>query len=61
VLKAGVILCVMVVPFAFICGGLRGIPLGWRMIDCSFGVFGALPLLYCLHLARRLAPVDSRS
>lgn len=43
----GMIACVMVVPYAFIFGGLRGIPLGWRLIDCSFGVFGLIPLWLC--------------
>lgn len=56
VLKSGLILCAAVVPFAFLCGELRGIPLGWRLIDCSFGVFGCLPLLYCLSIARKLEP-----
>ena len=40
---------------ALLCGPLRGIPFGWRLIDCSFGVLGAVPLLYCLRLTRRLA------
>jgi hypothetical protein len=43
-----------VIPLAFICGPIRGIPFWWRVIDCSFGVFGALPLLYCLRLVRRM-------
>jgi hypothetical protein len=54
VLKAGLIACVLVVPLAMICGPIRGIPFGWRLIDCSFGVFGALPLYYCLRLTKRL-------
>jgi hypothetical protein len=52
VLYAGLIGCALVLPLALICGPLRGIPLYWRLIDCSFGVFGAVPLLYCLHLTR---------
>lgn len=44
VLEFGLIACVMVLPFAFIMGGFRGLPLWWRFIDCSFGVFGFLPL-----------------
>lgn len=54
VLQAGIIACVLVLPLALICGPLRGIPLYWRLIDCSFGVFGAVPLIYCLRLARRM-------
>ncbi|HWQ92286.1 MAG TPA: hypothetical protein VN673_11485 [Clostridia bacterium] len=56
VIKAGLIACVLVLPLALICGPLRGIPFGWRLIDCSFGVFGALPLLYCLRQIRKLEP-----
>ncbi len=43
----GLIACVLVIPFAFIFGGLRGIPFWWRLIDCSFGVFGFIPLWFC--------------
>jgi hypothetical protein len=54
VLKIGLIACAGVLPIALICGAIRGIPFYWRLIDCSFGVFGALPLLYCLRLTERL-------
>jgi hypothetical protein len=50
VLKTGLVACAGVIPLALICGPIRGIPFYWRLIDCSFGVFGALPLLYCLRL-----------
>jgi hypothetical protein len=40
VIQFGLIACVLVIPFAFIAGYFRGIPLGWRLIDCSFGVVG---------------------
>lgn len=52
VLYAGLIGCALVLPLALICGPLRGIPFYWRLIDCSFGLFGAIPLLYCIHLTR---------
>lgn len=54
VLVAGLVACAAVVPTALIAGAARGIPLYWRLIDCSFGVVGAVPLLYSLALARRL-------
>lgn len=54
VIYAGLAACVLVLPFAFICGGIRHIPIGWRLIDCSFGVLGALPLLYALRVSRRM-------
>jgi hypothetical protein len=59
VLQAGIVACVLLIPLALICGAVRQIPFGWRLIDCSFGVFGALPLLYCLKLARRLERMGS--
>lgn len=45
----GLLACAAVIPWAFIFGELRGIPFYWRLIDCSFGVFGAIPF----WLARR--------
>ena len=54
VLQAGIIACALVIPLALICGAIRHITFGWRLIDCSFGVFGAIPLFYCLRLAREL-------
>jgi hypothetical protein len=54
VLKAGLIACVLVIPLALICGPLRQIPFGWRLIDCSFGIVGAIPLCYCLKLIRTI-------
>jgi hypothetical protein len=43
----GLMACVLVIPYALVCGGLRGIPFWWRLIDCSFGVFGFIPLWFC--------------
>jgi hypothetical protein len=43
----GMISCVLVIPFAMIFGAVREIPFGWRLIDCSFGVFGFVPLWWC--------------
>ena len=40
VLQFGLIACAAVPLLALIAGLCRGIPLGWRLIDCSFGVFG---------------------
>ncbi|MBW8886183.1 MAG: hypothetical protein JF616_00380 [Fibrobacteres bacterium] len=45
VVDFGIIACLAVFPLAFICGPIRGIPFYWRLIDCSFGVIGVLPLL----------------
>ena len=56
VILAGIAACILVLPVALICGAIRGIPLYWRLIDCSFGVFGVVPLLYCLRLLRHIPP-----
>jgi hypothetical protein len=48
VIEFGMIACVLIIPFAFIAGHFRGIPVGWRLIDCAFGVIGLIPLSICL-------------
>ncbi|MEZ5299218.1 MAG: hypothetical protein R3F11_00875 [Verrucomicrobiales bacterium] len=54
VLKVGIAACLLVIPLALICGPIRGIPFGWQLIDCSFGVVCLGPLLYALKLSKRL-------
>jgi hypothetical protein len=54
VLRAGLIACIGVIPLALICGPIRGIPVYWRLVDCSFGVIGFVPLWLALRLARKL-------
>lgn len=54
VLKCGLVCCFAVIPTALIAGQIREIPFYWRLIDSSFGVIGALPLLYCLALTRKI-------
>lgn len=46
VVQFGMIACVLVLPFALVAGHLRGLPLWWLAIDCSFGLLGILPLLF---------------
>ncbi len=55
VVEFGMIACALVVPFALMMGSVRGIPIGWRLIDCSFGVLGIVPLWFCRHLIKQLA------
>ncbi len=57
----GLIACALVVPWAFVFGAVRGIPIWWRLIDCSFGVLGFIPLWYCRRYARELAGLESRN
>ena len=51
----GLIICAMIVPWAFVFGGVRGIPVYWRLIDCSFGIFGLIPLWFCKRYATQLS------
>jgi hypothetical protein len=53
VLFVGLFACAGVIVLALVAGPVRGIPFFWTLIDCSFGVFGAIPLLYCLALTSR--------
>ncbi len=55
VITFGMIACALVVPYALVFGALRGIPFWWRLIDCSFGVVGIVPLWHCRRLIGRLA------
>jgi hypothetical protein len=50
----GLVCCVGVIPLALIAGTIRGIPVYWRMIDCSFGVFCCVPLLILRRLTEKL-------
>jgi len=54
VIEFGLIACLGVVPLALIAGPIRGIPLFWRLGDCCFGVFGAIPLWITLRCTRQL-------
>jgi hypothetical protein len=47
VVEFGMIACILVIPYALLMGAFRGIPFGWRLIDCSFGLFGIIPLWIC--------------
>lgn len=50
----GLIACVLVIPYALVFGGVRGVPFWWRLIDCSFGVLGFIPLWFCRKWASEL-------
>jgi hypothetical protein len=57
VVQFGMIACAMVIPLALIAGSIRGIPLYWRFIDCSFGVFGFIPLYLCYRYIKKLEKI----
>jgi hypothetical protein len=54
IIEFGMLACIGIFPLAFIAGSIRGIPLYWRLIDCSFGIIGLIPLMICYRKIRRL-------
>jgi len=54
VIEFGLIACVLIVPTALFFGAVRGIPLGWRLLDCSFGIGGFVPLWWARKYALQL-------
>lgn len=47
IVEFGMIACILILPAALIAGHYRGIPLYWRLIDCSFGMLGLVLLSIC--------------
>ena len=58
VITFGMISCILVVPLALICGPIRGIPFFWQLIDCSFGVFGIIPLYFARRYTKRMIKIE---
>jgi len=54
VIQFDMIACVLIFPLAFISGSIREIPFFWRLIDCSFGLIGIVPLWLAYHSVRKL-------
>ena len=44
VIEWAMLACIAVIPLAMIAGPIRSIPVYWRVLDCSFGVIGIIPL-----------------
>ena len=60
VVEFGMIACLLVIPLALICGPIRGIPFGWRLLDCSFGVVGLIPLAIVRRLILSIDQAERR-
>ena len=58
VVTFGLLSCIAVIPLALVAGPIRGIPLFWRLVDCSFGIIGAMPLLLCRYYLRLIEFLD---
>ena len=59
IIQWGMICCLCVFPLAFIAGAIRGVPVCWRLIECSFGVVGGILLYFCYRKIRRLELLQS--
>ncbi len=60
IIQFGRIACCMIFPLALIAGQLRGIPFYWQLIDCSFGVFGLIPLTKVYRKIEKLETLTGR-
>ena len=56
----GMIACAGIIPLALICGYIREIPVYWQMIDCSFGIFGVIPLIYLRKYIKKLEAISGK-
>jgi hypothetical protein len=61
VLQFGLIACAGIFPLALVAGTVRGIPIYWQLIDCSFGLFGGLVLLICYKKVQKLMTIGKES
>ena len=59
VIEFGMIACSLIIPYALIAGQARDIPFGWRLIDCSFGFIGIIPLGICLSKINQLEKLNT--
>jgi hypothetical protein len=55
----GMIACLLLILLALICGPLRGIPFFWTLIDCSFGVFGIIPVALAYRNIKRIMSYET--
>lgn len=53
--------CIAIIPLAFIAGPIRKIPYFHMLIDCSFGVFGIIPLYFCRKWIRQIERTETAS
>ncbi len=58
VVEFGMIAAIAIFPLAFIAGEIRGIPVFWRLIDCSFGVVALAVLLPCYRMIRKMKELN---
>jgi len=61
IIEWAMILFVLAIPLIFISAPIRGIPSFWRLIDCSFGVFGFVLLWVCRKYIKQMEKAKSDS
>ena len=61
VIEFGMIACLLIIPFALVAGHFRGIPFWWRLVDCSFGIAGLVPLIICYRKINRLEELTTEN
>jgi len=61
VIEFGMIACILIIPFALILGYVRSIPVWWRLIDCSFGVLGLIPLGICYRKINEVVKLSTQN
>lgn len=49
---------ILILPFAFTFGQIRGIPFEWQLVDCSFGIGSIIFLYYLRHLIQKTVIKD---
>jgi len=60
IIEFGIIAAIAIFPLAFIAGSIRGIPIFWRLIDCSFGIITLIILLPCYNVIKKLIHLNSK-
>lgn len=61
VIEFGMLACIAVFPLALIAGSIRDIPMFWRILDCSFGLIGIIPLSICRKYIKQLEVKENES
>jgi len=59
VIEWSMLACISVIPLALIAGPVRQIPFYWRMMDCSFGIIGIIPLMIVRNKINKLEKIGA--
>lgn len=58
VIHAGMIVCILIIPWAMFFGPIRDVPFFRQLIDCSFGVGGLIALMLARRCTRKLIAIE---